>query len=159
MDGLLGRAGAGLAVFQIAMTYERALVLAFRLGEMENALESAVRFARERTLGGHPIARHQAVLHRIARMKRRLEASRLLVYRAAWELDQGRRGQAEAALAKWHLADAAVASSLDAAELRGGAGYLEESGLPAAIDDALGGTIHSGAGDILATIVSRWLGL
>jgi alkylation response protein AidB-like acyl-CoA dehydrogenase len=158
-EALLGRAGAGLAIFQIAMTFERALVLAFRLGALDRALAEAARFARERAPGGQAIARHQAVSHRIARMKLRLETSRLLVYRAAWELDQGRRGQAEAALAKWHLAESAVASALDAARLRGGAGYLEESGLPAAIDDALGGSVHSGTADVLATVVARWLGV
>jgi alkylation response protein AidB-like acyl-CoA dehydrogenase len=158
-DALLGRAGAGLAVFQLAMTYERALILAFRVGALERALEDAVRFARGRELGGQPIARHQSVAHRIAQMKLRLETSRLLVYRAAWELDQGRRGQAEAALAKWHVADSAVASALSDLWLRGGAGYLEESGLPAAVDDALGGSIHSGTSDVLATMVARWLGL
>ncbi|WP_437276668.1 acyl-CoA dehydrogenase family protein [Sorangium sp. So ce375] len=158
-DTLLGRAGAGLAVFQIAMTYERALILAFRLGAMERALGEAVRFAREREIGGQAIARHQAVAHRLAQMKLRLETSRLLVYRAAWALDQGERGQAEAALAKWHAADSALAFALDDLRLRGGAGYLEESGLPSAVDDALGGGIHSGTSDVLATVVARWLGV
>ncbi|WP_437502864.1 acyl-CoA dehydrogenase family protein [Sorangium sp. So ce1099] len=158
-DALLGRPGAGLAVFQIAMTYERALILAFRLGAMERALGEAVRFAREREIGGQAIARHEAVAHRVAQMKLRLETSRLLIYRAAWELDQGHRGQAEAALAKWHAADAAVLFALDDLRLRGGAGYLEESGLPSAVDDALGGSIHSGTSDVLATVVARWLGL
>ncbi|HTN90444.1 MAG TPA: acyl-CoA dehydrogenase family protein, partial [Sorangium sp.] len=149
----------GLAVFQIAMTYERALILAFRLGAMERALGEAVRFAREREIGGQSIARHEAVAHRVAQMKLRLETSRLLIYRAAWELDQGHRGQAEAALAKWHAADSAVLFALDDLRLRGGAGYLEESGLPSAVDDALGGSIHSGTSDVLATVVARWLGL
>jgi alkylation response protein AidB-like acyl-CoA dehydrogenase len=125
---------------------------------MERALDEAVHFARDRRPGGQPIARHQAVSHRLARMKLRLETSRLLIYRAAWELDQGRRARAEAALAKWHVGDAALASALDALVLRGGAGYLEDSGLPSAVDDALGGTIHSGTPDVLATIVARWLG-
>ncbi|AKT37202.1 acyl-CoA dehydrogenase family protein [Chondromyces crocatus] len=158
-EALLGREGAGLAVFQVAMTFERALILAFRIGAMERALEEAVRFARERRPGGQSIGRHDAVAHRLARMKQRLEASRLLVYRAAWELDQGHRAQSEAALAKWQLADAALASALDAVALRGGVGYLEDGGLPSAVDDALGGTIHSGTPDVLATIVARWLGV
>jgi alkylation response protein AidB-like acyl-CoA dehydrogenase len=156
---LLGRAGAGLAVFQIAMTFERALVLAFRLGAMARALDEAVVFAKKRELGGGPIARHQAVAHRIARMRLRLETSRLLTYRAAWEIDQNARAQLEAALAKWHVAESAVESALDAMRLRGGAGYMEDSGLPSTLDDALGGAIHSGTEDVLATIVARWLGL
>lgn len=158
-EALLGSAGAGLAVFQIAMTFERALILAFRLGAMERALEEAVRFARTRSLGGVPIGTHQAVAHRIARMKLRLETSRLLVYRAAWLLDQGARGQAEAALAKWHAGESAAESALDAMRLRGGEGFLEESGLPGAALDAMGGTIHSGTSDVLATIVAKWLGI
>lgn len=158
-EALLGKAGAGLAVFQIAMTFERALILAFRLGAMERALEEAVRFAKGRSLGGVAIASHQAVTHRIARMKLRLETSRLLVYRAAWILDQGARGQAEAALAKWHVAESAAESALDAMRLRGGEGFLEESGLPGDALDALGGTIHSGTGDVLASIIAKWLGL
>jgi alkylation response protein AidB-like acyl-CoA dehydrogenase len=159
VDAVVGRRGAGRTIFQIAMTFERALILAFRLGAMETALGEAVRFARTREIGGGPIGRHQAVSHRIAHMKLRLETSRLLVYRAAWLLDRGERAQAEAALAKWHLADSALASALDACQLRGGAGFLEPSGLPGAIDDALGATAHSGTQDVLATVVARWLGL
>lgn len=158
-EAVVGRRGAGRTIFQIAMTFERALILAFRLGAMETALDDAVRFARTREIGGGPIGRHQAVAHRVARMKLRLETARLLVYRAAWLLDRGERAQAEAALAKWHLADGALASALDACQLRGGAGFLEASGLPGAVDDALGATAHSGTQDVLATVVSRWLGL
>lgn len=158
-EALLGREGAGLPVFQVAMTFERALILAFRLGALDRALHDAVRFARDRRPGGTPLARHDAVAHRLARMKQRLETSRLLVYRAAWELDQGHRAHAEAALAKWHLAESALASALDAMTLRGGAGYLDEAGHPGDIDDALGATIHSGTSDVLATIVARWLGI
>jgi alkylation response protein AidB-like acyl-CoA dehydrogenase len=156
-DGVLGRAGAGMAVFQTAMSFERALVLAFRLGAMARGLDEAIAFARTRRLGDAPIAHHQAVSHRIARMKLRLESARLLVYRAAWLLDRGERdAHGEAALAKWHLADAAVESALDAIRLRGGAGYQTEAGLAVELDDAVGGTIHSGTADVLADIVARW---
>lgn len=156
---VLGRPGAGMAVFQIAMTFERALVLAFRLGAMQRQLEEATQFVRKRRLGGKPLSDHQAVSHRVARMKRRLETARLTTYRTAWLLDQGQRGQAEAALAKWTLADAAVDNALDAMRLRGGAGYLESAGLGAALDDTLGGSIHSGTADVLANIVAGWMGL
>jgi len=154
---VLGKPGAGMAVFQIAMSFERALVLAFRLGAMQRALDEGVTFARGRTLDGTPIAKHDAVLHRLARMKLRLETARLIVYRAAWALQQNHRAHTAAALAKWHVADAAVESSLDALLLRGGAGYLEEAGLAGTVDDALGGAIHSGTQDVCATIVGRSL--
>jgi alkylation response protein AidB-like acyl-CoA dehydrogenase len=158
-DAILGKPGAGSRVFQIAMTYERALVLAFRLGAMERQLEQAKHYARSRRLGDQPIARHQAVSHRVARMKLRLETARLMTYRAAWELDQGKRGQVEAALTKWHVAEQALDSSLDALRLRGGEGFLSEGGFGRDVHEALGGTIHSGTSDVLATIVASWLGL
>ncbi len=158
-EALVGRAGAGLAVFQIAMTYERALILAFRLGAMATELRESVAFVRKRSLGGAPIARHQAVAHRVARMKMRLETARLLTYRAAWALDQGERAQAEAALAKWHVAESATSFVLDALKLRGGAGFLGESDLMAHLDDTIGGGIHSGTEDVLANIVAGWMGL
>ncbi len=141
------------------MTFERALILAFRLGAMERALGEAVRFAREREIGGQAIARHQAVAHRLAQMKLRLETSRLLIYRAAWALDQGERGQAEAALAKWHTADSAVASRARRPPAPRRRWLPRGERPPSAIDDALGGSIHSGTSDVLATIVARWLGV
>lgn len=164
-DAVVGRPGAGLAVFQIAMTFERALILAFRLGAMDAELRSSVAFARGRRLGDAPIARHQAVSHRLARMKLRLETARLLTYRAAWALDQGTssadrsRAHGDAALAKWHVAESATAFVLDALKLRGGAGFLEGSGLMEHLDDTIGGGIHSGTEDVLAGIVSAWMGV
>lgn len=158
-EALVGRKGAGLAVFQIAMTYERALILAFRLGAMETQLRESIAFVRGRRAGDTPISKHQAVAHRVARMKLRLETARLVTYRAAWALDRGERAQAEAALAKWHVADAATESALDAIKLRGGAGFLEASGLVGTLDDTLGNAMHSGTEDVLPNIVCAWMGL
>jgi alkylation response protein AidB-like acyl-CoA dehydrogenase len=153
-DGaLLGRPGAGMAVFQLAMTFERALVLAFRVGAMQRALDEAVRGVRKRGVG-----KHQAVSHRVARMKLRLETARLLVYRAAWMLDRNERAHADAALAKWHLAEAAAESAFDAMRLCGARGFVEPA-MAAELDDCMGGTIHSGTSDVLANVVAGWLGL
>jgi len=156
--GLLGKAGGGMAVFQLSMAFERALVLAFRLGAMRTQLDASIDHARRRRVGGKAIATHQAVSHRIARMHQRLESARLLTYRAAWTLDRGDRAQLPAALAKWSLAEAAVENALDATRLRGGMAY-ESDRFTAEVNDALGGTIHSGTSDVLASIVAGWLGL
>ena len=74
-------------------------------------------------------------------------------------IDRGERAQMEAALAKWHVADAATTSALDALALRGGAGFLEESGLVQTVNDTLGGGFHSGTEDVLPNIVAGWMGL
>ena len=158
-DAVVGRAGAGLAAFQIAMTFERALILAYRLGAMDTQLRDAIAFARRRHLGDVPIAKHQAVSHRVARMKLRLETARLVTFRAAWALDRGERAQMEGALAKWHVAEAAATSAIDAIKVRGGASFLEESGLVQTLDDTMGNLQHSGTEDVLTNIVAAWLGL
>ncbi|MBK8252069.1 MAG: acyl-CoA/acyl-ACP dehydrogenase [Polyangiaceae bacterium] len=158
-SALIGKAGAGIAAFQVAMTYERALILAFRLGAMAEELKRSIHFVRTRRLGDTPIAKHQAVAHRVARMKMTLETSRLMTYRAAWALDQGQRAQEEAALAKWHVAESATAFMLDAIKLRGGKAFLEEGGLVQTLNDTVGGSFHSGTEEVLANIVAAWLGL
>jgi alkylation response protein AidB-like acyl-CoA dehydrogenase len=156
---VIGKPGAGMVVFQLAMCFERALVLAFRLGAMQRQLDEAVAFARRRKVGGKRIAEHQAVSHRIVAMKARLESARLLTHKAAAALDAGERAHAESALAKWCLAEAAVDNALDAIRLRGGAAILRDEGHAAVLDDALGGTMHSGTRDVLADIIAGWLGL
>ncbi len=157
---LLGRAGAGLAAFQIAMTYERALILAFRLGAMDTELRAshrvrarpAPRRDRHREAPGRraPHRAHEAAPRDRAPDDVPLRVGRSIAASAA---------QLEAALAKWHVAEAATSSALDALKLRGGAGFLEESGLMQALDDTLGGGIHSGTEDVLPNIVAGWMGL
>ena len=163
-DALLGKHGAGMAVFQIAMTYERALVLAFRLGAMQRQLHASIAFVTGRRFGqgaqrGPLLGGMQATAGRIAKMHARIEGARLLLYRAAWLLDNGQRAQSAAALAKWQLGEAALANALDAVQLRGGAGFLADNHDAAVMHDALGGNIHSGTPEVLAHIVARWLGL
>jgi len=104
------------------------------------------------------IGKHQAVAHGVARMKARLETSKLLCCRAAWSIDQGhRQSHADAALAKWQLADAAVESALDSLRLTGGAAIPSESAQVEPLVETVGGTIHSGTGDVLANIVAGCL--
>ncbi len=149
IDSLLGKPGTGMAVFQIAMSYERALILAFRLGAMQRELDAAV--ARSRR-----VVQHQAVSHRLARMKLRLETARLVVYRAAWLLDRGERAHAEAALAKWHVSEAAFESAADALRLHGAEG-ITDARFTRHLDEAMAATIHSGTSDVLANVVAAWL--
>ena len=161
---MLGKHGAGMAVFQTAMTYERALVLAFRLGAMRRQLQEGIAFARRRRFGdgeqaGPLLGHKQAVSQRLATMHARLQAAKLLVYRAAWLLDEGKRAHSAAALAKWQLGEAALANALDALQLRGGSGFMADHSEVATLHDALGGNIHSGTPDVLANIVAGWLGL
>ncbi|MBX2856870.1 MAG: acyl-CoA dehydrogenase family protein [Rhodobacteraceae bacterium] len=156
---LVGQEGQGMRIFAGSMKWERACLFAFFLGAMELQLEACVSYARERRQGGVPIARYQAVSHRIADMKLRLDSARLLLYRACWLSDQGENTMLEISLSKLAVSEAALCSGLDAIRLHGGLGYVAESGVGDLMLDALGGVIFSGTSDIQRTLIASKLGL
>lgn len=155
----LGPEGAGVSISNHSLEIERCCILASQLGAMERQLERAVAHARSRTQFGQPIGHFQAVSHRVADMKLRLETARLLLYKVAWLKTQGRPAMMEAALLKLHLSEAFVASGLDAVRIHGGAGYLSASGVERDLRDAVGGVLYAGTSDIQKNIVARLLGL
>jgi alkylation response protein AidB-like acyl-CoA dehydrogenase len=155
----LGPEGAGTAVFSSSMAWERSCILASALGAMQRQLEECVEYARNRKQFGQPVGKFQAVSNKVADMYLRLEAARLLVYRAAWLGQQGRPAMAEAAAAKLFTSEAWVASSLDAVQLHGAYGYMKEAGIERDLRDAVAGTIYSGTSEIQRVILARMLGL
>ena len=158
-EHMLGKPGSGMAIFTLAMLWERSCILASTVGAMQRQVERCVQYARERRQFGQPIGKFQAVSHRIADMKVRLEAARLLVYRLGWLLERGKATAADAALAKLHLSESYVQSSLDALQVYGGYGYMTEYELEREVRDAIGSRIHSGTSDIQRNIIASFLGL
>ena len=156
---LLGREGQGLQIFNRSMTWERTCLFAGYLGQMQRQLDSTIRYAVERKQFGKPIGRNQAVSHRIVDMKVRLEAARMLLYRACWSIDQGKSAGLDISIAKLAISEAAVTSALDAIRVHGGLGVMMESGVPQALADSVPGTIFSGTSDLQRNIIARELGL
>ena len=155
----VGREGAGMAIFNSAMTWERSCILASALGVMQRQVEACTGYARERKQFGQAIGKFQAVAGKIADMYLRLEAARLLVYQAAWLGQQGKPALAEAAAAKLFTSEAWVATSLDAIQVHGAYGYMKESGVERDLRDAVASTIYSGTSEIQRVILARMLGL
>lgn len=155
----LGRVGGGMPVFVSAMERERSLILASTVGTMERGLERSIGHAQERRQFGQAIAKNQAVSHRLVDMKLRLETARLLLYRLAWLMDNDLPAALDSSLVKLHLSEAFVASSLDALQLHGGYGYMEEYGLEADVRDALASKLYSGTSEIQRNLASRHMGL
>jgi len=158
-DAVLGGVDAGATVFSQSMDWERACLGATHVGTMQRLLEAAVKQARTRKSGGQPIGKNQAVSHKIADMKVRLEASRLLTYQAAWRLEQTRAAAMDASIAKLHVSDSLVASAHDAVQIMGGYGFLVEQGVERTLRDAVASTIYSGTNEMQKSIIARWLGL
>jgi alkylation response protein AidB-like acyl-CoA dehydrogenase len=158
-ENLLGAEGQGALIFRSAMLVERACLFAAYLGAMARQLSEALSFAKARRQFGRAIGSNQAISHRIVDMKLRLEAARLLVYRACWLLDQGRDATAAASLAKIAVSEAAIQSGLDAIQIHGGLGVASAAGIDLALRDALPATIVSGTSEIQRDIVAARLGL
>ena len=92
-------------------------------------------------------------------MQVRLETSRLLLYKVAWLKKMDKPAVMEAAMAKLHLSECFVQSSLDAVRIHGGYGYTTEFEVERDLRDAVGGILYSGTSDIQRVVIARWLGL
>jgi alkylation response protein AidB-like acyl-CoA dehydrogenase len=92
-------------------------------------------------------------------MKLRLEAGRLLLYRACWEMDQGNTAVLAIALSKLAVSEGVLASATDAVRTFGGRGYLSADGIEAVLRDAVPSTIFSGTSDIQRQLIAKEIGL
>jgi len=158
-ENVLGKEGAGWGISNSSLEYDRCCMLSCKLGTMEKQLEETIQFAKERKQFNQKIGDFQAVSHRIAEMKTRLEISKLLQYKMAWMKQQNMSGILEGSILKLFLSESYVTNSLDAIRTHGGSGYLTENGIERGLRDAVGGVIYAGTSDIQKNIIASSLGL
>jgi alkylation response protein AidB-like acyl-CoA dehydrogenase len=158
-DAVLGRVGGGAVIFTESMDWERACLVAAHVGTMQRLLERAVEYARSRRQFGQLIGKYQAISHRIADMRIRLEAAQLMTYKAAAQLDVSRMAGLHASIAKTFVSEALVKSALDTVQILGGYGFMAEYDVERVLRDAVGGTIYSGTSEMQRNVIARWLGL
>lgn len=157
-ERLLGRAGAGAQMLQRALELERAFVFAGIAGVMERQLQRVVRHSRERQANGVHLGRHQAIGHRIAEMKLRLDTVDLWLRECARLCDAGQRLTLASAETKLYAAEAFLQSSLDAVQILGAAGLEADTGLVGWVEDALAGRLFSGSSEIQKNLIAGLLG-
>jgi alkylation response protein AidB-like acyl-CoA dehydrogenase len=156
---LLGREGAGYAIFTATIEWERSFMFASQVGVMERLLETSLDHARSRRQFGRPIGSFQAVAHPIADMKIRLELARLILYRVAWLKREGRFALLDATIAKIVVSESLVQTAMAAVEVHGARGYLADHGIERELRDALGGPIFAGTSAVQRGILAELLGL
>jgi alkylation response protein AidB-like acyl-CoA dehydrogenase len=156
---MLGKVGFGLAVFNEAMEWERSFVMAVYVGMLERQLRDACVYSRERHAFGSPLSRLQLVADKLVQMRVRLETARLLLYRACWVKAQGKPALGETAMAKFWIGECAVASSLDAVQIRGASGYRSGTDAERDLRNAVGARIHSGTSDLQKIMIGRSMNL
>jgi alkylation response protein AidB-like acyl-CoA dehydrogenase len=156
---VLGSVGGGFLMFNDLLEWERVWPSALQIGALQRDLDRARSYAKQRHAFGAPIASFQLVANRIVDMKVRLEAARLLTYRAAWVKARTGRAMAESAMAKLWLSEIALSSTLDLLQVHGGYGYMTEAEIERRVRDAIGGRIYSGTSEMQRVVLSRSLGL
>jgi alkylation response protein AidB-like acyl-CoA dehydrogenase len=155
----VGPEGSGGMLFGESMVWERACLFAYYVGAMDKMLQRCIDHARERMQFGHKIGAFQSVSNRIVDMKLRYETSRLLLYQAGELHRQGKRCEDAVALSKLWISESAVQSGLDAIQIFGGLGVVEDTGIASLLEDAVPGRIFSGTSEMQRSIVSKMLGL
>jgi acyl-CoA dehydrogenase len=156
-DRRLGEEGDGFRGLMQTFDRSRVTLGASATGLARAALEYATRYARERVQFGKPIAEHQAVSFRLADMALRVDASRLLVWRAAKLIDAGERATTEAAMAKLHASETAMWCTWAALQTLGGWGYSREHPVEKWMRDAKLEEIEEGTSDIQRLVIARGL--
>jgi alkylation response protein AidB-like acyl-CoA dehydrogenase len=156
-DRRLGEEGEGFRGLMRTFDHSRVTLAAAATGLARAALEYAVEYSKSREQFGKPIAEHQAVAFRIADMATRVDASRLLVWRAARKLDAGETAPLEAAMAKLFASETAMWCTWAAVQTLGGWGYSREYPVEKWMRDAKLEEIEEGTSDIQRLIISRRL--
>jgi acyl-CoA dehydrogenase len=156
-DRRLGEEGDGFRGLMQTFDRSRVTLGASATGLARAALEYATQYARERIQFGKPIAEHQAVSFRLADMALRVDASRLLVWRAARLIDAGERATTEAAMAKLHASETAMWCTWAAVQTLGGWGYSREHPVEKWMRDAKLEEIEEGTSDIQRLVIARGL--
>ncbi len=130
---------------------------AWSIGIGRAAFEAARRYAKDRVQFDKPIAEFQAIQHMLADMATELDAGRLLVWRAAWMQDQGRRTTAESSIAKYYAARATMRACNAAVQIHGGYGYTREFDVERYLRDAKLAEIGEGTNEVQKMVIAREL--
>jgi acyl-CoA dehydrogenase len=154
-DQVLAPPGQGFKLAMETFNQTRPDIGAGATGLMRRALDECVAYARERKTFGVPIAQHQLVQAMIAEMAIRIEATSLLVRKAAWNLDKGIRNPIVSSYAKAYGADAAMATAIDAVQVFGGNGYVKEYPVEKLMRDAKILQIYEGTAQVQRMVIAK----
>ncbi|HVC84971.1 MAG TPA: acyl-CoA dehydrogenase family protein [Solirubrobacteraceae bacterium] len=157
-ENLLGQRGAGVRQFLKVLDGGRIGVAAMGVGLAQGALDQALAYARQRHAFGQPISKFQAIAGKLADMSCEIEASRLLVYRAAREKDLDRDFSLTAAQAKLKTGRLAVRCAEEALQIHGGYGFIEDFPIARFYRDAKILTIGEGTDEVQQMVIARGLG-
>jgi butyryl-CoA dehydrogenase len=156
-DALLGQRGKGFPIAMHTLDGGRIGIAAQALGIAEGALDITIDYVKERKQFGRPIAAQQNTAFQIADMAARIEAAKLLVYKAAVKKDTDKQYGFEAAMAKLFAAETAMAVTTKCVQLFGGYGYIREYDIERMMRDAKITEIYEGTSEVQRMVISAAL--
>ncbi len=154
---LLGEVGHGFRNTMQVLDGGRIGIAALSVGLAQGAYEAALRYAKQRQAFGRTISSFQAIQWKLADTATRIEASRLLTYRAAYLKDRGRRTTLESAMAKLYASEIAVRAADDCVQIHGGYGFVKDYPAEKFFRDVKLTTIGEGTSEIQRLVIARQL--
>jgi acyl-CoA dehydrogenase len=154
-EALVGREGEGFKYAMATFDRSRPEIGAIAIGISQRALDECLRYSRQRSAFGQPIANFQAIQFMMADMAIEIEAMRLLTYKAAWLVDRGESPNVTSSYAKAFSADACMKITTDAVQIFGGYGYMKEYPVEKLMRDAKLLQIYEGTSQIQRVVIAR----
>jgi len=154
-ENRIGDDGFGFSLAMKTLDGGRIGIAAQALGIAQGAYELALAYSNERVAFGKPINKHQAIAFKLSNMVTKIEAARMLVYRAAWLKDTGGDFATAAAMAKLYASEIAMDISVEAIQVHGGYGFVKEYHVERLMRDAKITQIYEGTSEIQNLVISR----
>jgi alkylation response protein AidB-like acyl-CoA dehydrogenase len=158
-ENMVSKPGGGFFLLEHVMTWEILGIFIMMVGEMQHRLERCIKFAKTRKQFGEPIGANQYIQGRIIDMKIGLESSRKHLYDTAEKFSTGRSVITEIAMCKLVTSEANLQSALNAVQIFGGKGYMQEAGLEKDLRAAVGAPIYSGTNEMQRVRLASMMGL
>lgn len=156
VENLIGREGEGFKITMSAFDNGRYTVAAGATGLIRASLEASVAYAKERKTFGKPIAEHQLIQAKLARMHRDYEAARLLYLQAGWCKNKGIRNTRQTSVAKWYATDASFEAASEAVQIHGAYGFSDEYNVERYLRNSKGAVIYEGSSEIQNLILAGY---
>ena len=154
-ENRIGRDGFGFTFAMKTLSGGRIGIASQALGLASGAMERAVAYSKERKAFGTEIKNHQIIQFKIADMATRINAARLLCFRAAWQKDKGFDYTESAAMAKVFSSETAMWATTEAVQIHGGYGFVKEYHVERMMRDAKITQIYEGTSEMQRIVISR----
>ena len=154
-ENRIGEDGFGFTFAMKTLSGGRIGIAAQALGIAAGAYELALKYSKERKAFGTEISNHQAIAFKLADMHTQIEAARHLVYKAAWDKDQGNNYDLSSAMAKLYASQVAMDTTIEAVQIHGGNGFVKDYHVERLMRDAKITQIYEGTSEIQKIVISR----